>query len=123
MRKKTFYFFQSILIYFFYFISRIIGLKLSRILFSFIFMKVGNVFKSKKTIVKNLDRIKPGISDLEKETIINNMWSNYGKTFVEYIFLYKFKNESDHIDIKNKKTIDEILKKKQTCDFHIRTFC
>ena len=66
-------------------------------------MKVGNVFKSKKTIVKNLDRIKPGISDLEKETIINNMWSNYGKTFVEYIFLYKFKNESDHIDIKNKK--------------------
>ncbi len=117
MRKKTFYFFQSILIYFFYFISRIIGLKLSRILFSFIFMKVGNVFKSKKTIVKNLDRIKPGISDLEKETIINNMWSNYGKTFVEYIFLYKFKNESDHIDIKNKKTIDEILKKNKPVIF------
>jgi len=117
MRKKTLYFFQSILIYFFYFISGIIGLKLSRILFSFIFMKVGNVFKSKKTIVKNLDRIKPGISDLEKETIINNMWSNYGKTFVEYIFLYKFKNESDHIDIKNKKTIDEILKKNKPVIF------
>ena len=88
--KKTFYFIQSIIIYFFYFISKIIGLKLSRIVFSFIFEKVGNIFKSKKIIIDNLNRISPKISNLEKEKIVNRMWSNYGKTFVEYIFLNTF---------------------------------
>ncbi len=117
MRKKTFYFLQSLIIYFLYFISKIIGLKLSRILFSFIFVKLGNFFKSKKITINNLDRIKPGISDLEKEIITNKMWSNYGKTFIEYIFLNTFKKKSDHIDIKNKRIIDKILKRNKPVIF------
>ncbi len=115
--KKTFYFIQSIIIYFFYFISKIIGLKLSRIVFSFIFVKVGNMFKSKKIIFNNLNKINPEISNLEKERIANKMWSNYGKTFVEYIFLNIFKKKSDHINIKNKRAIDEILKKNKPVVF------
>ncbi len=115
--KKTFYFIQSIIIYFFYFISKIIGLKLSRIVFSFIFVKVGNIFKSKKIIFNNLNKINPEISSLEKERIANKMWSNYGKTFVEYIFLNIFKKKSDHINIKNKRAIDEILKKNKPVVF------
>lgn len=117
MRKKTFYFLQSIIIYFFYLISKIIGLKLSRAIFSFIFVKVGNVFKSKKIIINNLNRISPEISDLEKEITVNKMWSNYGKTFVEYIFLNTFKKKSNHIYIKNKKAIDEILNKNKPVVF------
>ena len=117
MRKKAFYFLQSLIIYFVYLISKIIGLKLSRILFSFIFIKLGNFFKSKKIIINNLDRIKPDISDLDKEIIINKMWSNYGKTFVEYIFLNIFKKKSDHIEIKNKKIIDEIIKRNKPVVF------
>ena len=109
--KKTFYFIQSIIIYFFYFISKIIGLKLSRIVFSFIFIKVGNIFKSKKIIFDNLNKINPQINNLDKEIIVNKMWSNYGKTFAEYIFLNTFKKNSNHINIKNQKAIDEILKK------------
>ena len=66
MRKKIFYFFQSIIIYIFYLLSKIIGLKLSRIFFSLIFIKLGNLFKSKKIILNNLERIKPGINKLEK---------------------------------------------------------
>tara|TARA_B100001057_G_scaffold246921_1_gene247313 strand:- start:4801 stop:5661 length:861 start_codon:yes stop_codon:yes gene_type:complete len=115
--KKTFYFIQSIIIYFFYLISKIIGLKLSRIVFSFIFTKVGNIFKSKKIIFNNLNKIIPEINNLEKEKIVNKMWSNYGKTFVEYVFLNTFKKRSNHIDIKNKKAIDEILKKNKPVVF------
>ncbi len=117
MKKKTFYFLQSIIIYFFYFISKIIGLKLSRIVFSFIFEKVGNNFKSKKIIINNLNRISPKMSNLEKEIIVNKMWSNYGKTFVEYVFLNTFKKRSSHIYIKNKKAIDDILKKNKPVIF------
>ena len=117
MKKKFFYLLQSIIVYLLYFISKIIGLKLSRIIFAFIFTKVGNIFKSKKIIIDNLNRISPEISNLEKEIIINKMWSNYGKTFIEYIFLKTFKKKNNHIDIKNKKAIDEILKKNKPVVF------
>ncbi len=117
MKKKIFYFLQSIIVYLLYFISKIIGLKLSRVIFSFIFTKVGNNFKSKKIIINNLNRICPEISNLEKEIIVNKMWSNYGKTFVEYIFLKNFKKKTNHIDIKNKRAIDEILKKNKPVVF------
>ena len=33
------------------------------------------------------------------------MWSNYGKTFIEYIFLNNFKKKSNHIKIKNKELL------------------
>ena len=46
------YFFQSILIYIFFFIGRILGLKISRILFANIFAFLGPTFKSKKIIEK-----------------------------------------------------------------------
>ena len=117
MRKKIFYFFQSLIIYIFYFLSKIIGLKLSRIFFSLIFKKIGNLFKSKKIIYDNLNRIKPGISQLEKEKIINKMWSNYGKTFIEYVYLGSFKKKSNHIILKNRKVIDEIIKKNKPVIF------
>ena len=109
MRKKILYFFQSIIIYFFYFVSKIIGLKLSRIIFSYIFIKAGNIFKSKKIIINNLNRINPVISNLEKEIIVNKMWSNYGKTFIEYIFLNTFKKKSDHIFLINESTGFSVL--------------
>ncbi len=117
MRKKLFYFFQSVIIYMFYFLSKIIGLKLSRIFFSLIFKKIGNLIKSKKIIYNNLNRIKPEISQLEKEKIINKMWSNYGKTFIEYVYLGSFKKKSNHIIIKNRVVIDEIVKKNKPVIF------
>ena len=39
------------------------------------------------------------------------MWSNYGKTFIEYVHLNSFLKKSNHINIKNKQIIDEIVKK------------
>jgi KDO2-lipid IV(A) lauroyltransferase len=117
MRKKFFYFFQSVIIYVFYFLSKIIGLKLSRFFFSLIFKKIGNLFKSKKIIYDNLNRIKPEISQLERDKIINKMWSNYGKTFIEYIYLGSFKKKSNHIIIKNRGVMDEIAKKNKPVIF------
>tara|TARA_Y100000992_G_C21231809_1_gene475884 strand:- start:405 stop:1268 length:864 start_codon:yes stop_codon:yes gene_type:complete len=117
MSKIIFYFFQSLIIYFFYFLSKIIGLKLSRVFFSLIFIKIGNLFKSKKIIFNNLDRIKPGMSKLEKDIVVDKMWSNYGKTFIEYVHLSSFKKKSNHIDIKNREAINEIKKKNKPVVF------
>ena len=117
MIKKIFYFFQSVFIYLFYLLSKIIGLKLSRMFFSLIFRMVGNLFKSKNIVLDNLERIKPGMSKTDKEIIINKMWSNYGKTFIEYIYLSSFQKKTNHINIKNKKVIDEIIKENKPVVF------
>ncbi len=117
MKKIFFYFFQSIVIYLFFLISIIIGLNLSRKLFSFIFIKIGNLFKSKAIILQNLYKIKPDTNILEKEIMIKKMWSNYGKTFIEYPYLYLFKKKFNHITIKNKKVIDQIIKKNKPVIF------
>ena len=117
MKKNIYYLSQSIIIYLFFLISKIIGLKLSRVVFSYIFKKIGNIFKSKKIIFENLDKILPNATISEKEIIMNKMWSNYGKTFIEYVHLNYLKKKSDHIEIKNKKAIDEILKKNKPVIF------
>ena len=81
------------------------------------FIFLGDLFRSKKIIFNNLDKINSNLSDQEKYKIVNKMWSNYGKTFIEYIFLNTFKKKSNHIDIKNKEAINEILKKNKPVIF------
>ena len=38
------------------------------------------------------------------------MWSNYGMTFIEYIFLKNFKDNNQHIEIKGEEILNEINK-------------
>ena len=55
MIKKIKYFLQSIIFYSFLFIGRIVGLKIGRKLFAFLFSIVGPHLKSKKIIKENLN--------------------------------------------------------------------
>ena len=98
--KKIKYIFEALIIYFFLFIIKLLGLDLSRKLFSFIFKNIGFLVKSKKVVNSNLEKILGDIGNLERNNIHEKMWSNYGKTFVEYMFLNKFKNENIHIKMK-----------------------
>ena len=91
MIKPIIYFLQSIFVYFSLLIAKLIGLDLSRKLFSKIFIKYASLFRSKKIIESNLKKLQNSRLELEKEKIISSMWSNYGMTFIEYFFLSKFK--------------------------------
>ena len=97
MIKKINYFFQTIFILSFFILGKILGISLSRKLFSYIFSTIGPFFKSKKIIDKNLHIFSNDISILEKKKIIKNMWKNYGMTFIEYVFLNYFRKENSHI--------------------------
>ncbi len=110
MIKKIIYFFQAFLIYFFFLLAKLIGLNFSRILFSFIFKKLGPLIKSKKIINKNLENFSKSLTQNEKNEIISKMWSNYGMTFAEYIFLKKFRQTNKHIFISGEKLLNEISK-------------
>ena len=108
MIKIIKYFFESLVIYLFFFIIKLFGLSISRILFSFIFKKIGPLIRSRDILKKNLNIFSNKISDQKKQEIELNMWSNYGKTFVEYMFLKKFRKENLHIKIEGKEILDEI---------------
>ena len=105
MIKIINYFFQSIIIYLFFIIGRLIGLKLSRKLFSYVFLKIAPLFKSKKVIIENLNIFNDKMNNSEKENIISKMWENYGMTFIEYIFLDHFREKNTHVIISGNKNI------------------
>ena len=111
MIKVIKYFLQAILIYLFFIIIKIIGLNLSRTLFSFLFNKIGPFVKSEKIINNNLEKFLGSQNTNIKKEVKIKMWSNYGKTFVEYLFLNKFRNKNSHIEISGEEILDRIKKK------------
>ncbi|MDA9619023.1 lysophospholipid acyltransferase family protein [Candidatus Pelagibacter bacterium] len=117
MIKILIYFLQSILIYSFFLIGLILGIKISRKLFSFLFFLIGPIFKSNKIVNNNLNIFSNTISSADKKNIINNMWKNYGKTFIEYIFLYQFRKKNSHIFLKGEENLIEINKKNKSVIF------
>ena len=111
MIKITRYFVQAVFIYIFYILIKIIGLKNSRIFFSKVFQIIGPLIKSKNIIDDNLYKVFGETKDAKKINIVASMWSNYGKTFVEYIYLNKFRDENLHVNItKGLNTLPKIKK-------------
>ena len=104
------YFLQSLLIYLFFFIGRLLGITLSRKLFASLFFLVGPFFKSEKTIKKNLDIFYQNLTDYEKDKISKNMWKNYGKTFIEYIFLNYFRKKNSLVEIESEIDLSNLSK-------------
>ena len=109
MIKIIKYFFQAVIIYFFFFVIKIIGLKLSRIVFSNLFNKIGPLIKSGQVINDNLDKFIGPYNENKKKEIKFKMWENFGKTFVEYLFLKKFRESNSHIKMKGEKILLKII--------------
>ena len=108
MIKPVKYFFEAFFVYLFFLIAKLIGLSLSRKFFSFIFKKIGPIIRSNNIIDKNLLKFSNELSNQEKKEIKSNMWSNYGMTFIEYIFLNNFKKGQSHIDIEGENILRKI---------------
>ena len=117
MIKFLKYFFQAIIVYLFFIIGKLVGLKLSRTIFSTIFKLVAPTFKSKKIIDKNLSIFGSEVPNINKNQIVSEMWKNYGMTFIEYIFLNTFKKNSSHMEIKGDENLNIAISKKKPLIF------
>ena len=117
MIKSINYFIQALIIYTFFFVGKIFRITISRIIFSLLFSLIGPIFKSKKIIKKNLEIFSKNISKLEKRRISKSMWKNYGMTFIEYIFLNRFRNQNSHVDIIGEEILAEVIKKNKPVIF------
>ena len=125
MIKVLNYFFQSIIIYFFFFLGRILGIYLSRKLFSLLFIFFGPLFKSKNIIENNLKIFSKRNPSINNKEIINAMWKNYGKTFIEYIFLDHFRKKKTHVTLIGEEYLEQIRKKNKPVIFisgHLANF-
>jgi len=69
MLKTIKYFFQAIFIYLLFVSGKILGIKISRIIFSKLFSMIGPFFKSEKILEKNLSIFKKKVSSFEKKNI------------------------------------------------------
>ena len=104
------YFLQSIFIYLFFLLGIILRLNLSRKLFASLFSVLGPLFKSKKIIQNNMKIFSQNVKDFDQDKLIKNMWKNYGMTFIEYLFLVYFRNNTTHINCEGKDNLLQITK-------------
>ena len=109
MIKFIKYLIQSIVIYFFFIIGKLLGLSTSKKFFSLVFEKIGPFFKSKIVIDKNLKIFNPDLTSDQKAIIINDMWKNYGMTFIEYIHLDFYKKKLDFVEIEGEEYLKNII--------------
>ena len=93
------YFLQSLIVYLFFLIGKVSGLKIGRKIFSKLFILIGPILKSRKVINQNLNIFLNQVSNHSEKVITNNMWKNYGMTFIEYIFLNYFRSQNSHMKI------------------------
>src|SRR5210317_1322752 len=109
------YFIQAFIIYIFFILIKISGLNVSRKLFAKIFQIIGPLIKSEKKI--NLEKFLSSYNEEQKKNIKKKMWSNYGKVFVEYLFLNKFRKNNSHINLKGKEILKSIINKNRPVIF------
>ena len=105
------YIIEFLIIILLFLIFKIVGLKVSQNISSFIFKNFGSLFRSKKTSYANLSIAFPNLNEIQKNKIIKNMWINYGKIFAEYMFIKKFRKSpkfSKKIIIENQNELEKI---------------
>jgi len=115
------YFFEFISIISLFCIFKIIGLRNASSVGSILGKYVGPLFRSKKIIKQN---IKTGLGEIDEKKeseIINDMWSNIGRTFAEYVFLKDFKfnrTNFNHMKINGVNYLNEIKKNNEPAIFY-----
>lgn len=115
------YFFEFISIISLFCIFKIIGLRNASRLGSILGRSIGPLFRSKHIIKQN---IKTGLGEMDEKKeseIINDMWSNIGRTFAEYVFLKDFKfnrTNFSHMKINDSNHLDEIKRNNEPVIFY-----
>ena len=117
--KKIKYFFEFLIISILFCTYKILGLTISSFISGKIFEYVGPLFRSKQLIKSNIRRAIPEINQQEINDIKNDMWNNYGRTFSEYMFLKKFRNNKleSNIYLEGGEILEQIKNEKEPVIF------
>ena len=116
--KKIIYLIEFILIKILFIIFKLIGYKFSSNLGFLIGMIFGPLFKSKKQIIKNLEKANIQKKQNPKK-IASNVLGNYGRIFAEYVHLEGFRNDKlkKYISIEGIEHLNDLKKLKKKAIF------
>ena len=116
--KKILFFIEFIVIRFFFILCKLLGYKISSNLGFYIGSTFGNIFRTKKSIIQNIEKSKISI-DTSKNKFAKNVLGNYGRILAEYPFLKDFRNNnlSKYISIDGIDNLEKIKKNKKPVVF------
>ena len=116
--KRIIYFFEFIVIKFFFIICQLLGYRFSSDLGFYIGKTFGNIFRKKTSIIENLKKSKISI-DISENEFAKNVLGNYGRILAEYPFLKDFRNNnlSNYIEIEGIDNLEKIKLKNKPVVF------
>jgi Kdo2-lipid IVA lauroyltransferase/acyltransferase len=107
--KTLKYFLEFFFIILLFLIFKLLGRRWASNLGCFIATYVGSYFRSKMRIKTNLKKAFPQINSVDEKKYTKEMWCNFGRTFAEYVYLKKFRQNPDkHIKINGLEILDSI---------------
>ena len=108
--KTIKYFTQFLIVFIFFLIFKLLGLKLASYISGNIVSFIGPFFRSKNIIESNILKALPYSSKSEIKKISKMMWHNYGRILAEYMFIKEFRMSKirNNIEIIGQKNLDAI---------------
>ncbi len=102
----------------FFFLFKLLGLKISSFLGGVMFLAYGTFSKRNKIVKKNLSKVFPNLTLHEKNKIIKDMWFHFGRVIGEYPNLNKLTIGKDNeIAIENESNLLNPLNQYPNCLF------
>ena len=119
--KPIKYFIQFIFLIFFFIIFKIIGYKLASDLGSALGKIFGKKIRTDKIIKKNLKIIEDDIGKNfdDKDKMVTNIFSNYGRILSDYMYLKQFRNNklNKYINLNGYENLEELKSKNKQVIF------
>jgi KDO2-lipid IV(A) lauroyltransferase len=108
--KSIKYFIQFLIIFIFFFLFKILGLKFASYISGKIVSFIGPFFRSKDLIKSNILKALPNLNKSEIKKISKMMWHNYGRILAEYMFIKEFRNSKikNNIEIIGQEKLETI---------------
>ena len=110
--------FEFILLFLFYYFSKIVGIQISSLTGGIILKIYGTFSKKSKLAYNNIKKVFPKLNDEEIKNIISKMWFHFGRVIGEYPHLNNIDVlDNKNIEIENKENLTNSLKEFDNCLF------
>ncbi len=117
--KTIKYFTQFLIVFIFFLIFKLLGLKLASYISGNIISFIGPFFRSKNIIESNILKALPYSNKSEIKKISKMMWHNYGRILAEYMFIKEFRKSKvkNNIEIIGQEKLDTIKENNESVIF------
>lgn len=119
MQKKIKYYLEYTLLIFYFYFSKIIGIRLSSLFGGIILLIFGKFSSKSKLALININKVFPNLSVKKKKAIVSKMWFHFGRIMGEYPHLDKINIEKNKNQVKvyNASNFKNSCKNNDNCIF------